>query len=147
MVRRIRRSLSKRKNKTTMSLPKKLWNIILRIVLILLVLYMLLAAVMNIWDAVQSKDYFMLVNMVLAVVFVTVRFNLPVNNLPLNKSLSWIGLFSALILSNFLEYLFYSNLSDLEFCGLLVIILVLFVFSRRTTLWPRKNSDPNPNSL
>jgi hypothetical protein len=147
MVRRIRRSLSKRKNKTTMSLPKKLWNIILRIVLILLVLYMLLAAVMNILDAVQAKDYFILVNMVLGGVFVTVRFNLPVNNLPLNKSLSWIGLFSALILSNFLEYLFYSNLSDLEFCGLLVIILVLFVFSRRTTLWPRKNSDSNPNSL
>jgi hypothetical protein len=130
-----------------MSLPKKLWNIILRIVLILLVLYMLLAAVMNIWDAVQSKDYFILVNMVLGGVFVIVRFNLPVNNLPLNKSLSWIGLFSALILSNFLEYLFYSNLSDLGFCGLLVIILVLFVFSRRTTLWPRKNSDSNPNSL
>jgi len=130
-----------------MSQQKKLGNIILRIVLILLVLYMGLAAVMNIVDAVQSKDYFMLVNMGVAVVFVIVRFNLPANNLPLNKSLSWIGLFSALILSNFLEYVFYSNLSDLEFCGLLVIILVLFVFSKRTTLWPRKNSVSNPNSI
>ena len=116
---------------------KKLGKVLITTIAVVVILYLVLCIIMNGWDMIRTKDYAGFSSMIFIGVWVSFRQIRLKKHDPLRNIKSWISLFSGLLLIKFGEYLFSKDPSDHAFCGFLFVILVLYVFSKRESLWAK----------
>lgn len=110
-------------------------KIIVTILGVLIMLYLGFILVMNLWDKIQAKDGFGLVQYVFLVGWSFTHFLPIIRRDPILKNWSWIVLFAGLFLIKLSEYIVTRDLSDLAFSLTLAIIGAVYAYRKRTILF------------